>query len=82
LQARVLGLTVAVSWAGIPLGGLLGGWTVQLLGLQPAWLVFGGLYLLVTLTPFVDRAWRELGRKPLPVVQQPAHDSDDRVDVA
>jgi predicted MFS family arabinose efflux permease len=64
LRSRVLGLTTAVAWAGIPLGGLLGGWTVQLLGLRPSWLVFGGLYLLVTLIPFVRPAWREMDRPP------------------
>ena len=66
LRSRVLGLTFAVSWAGIPLGGLLGGWTVQLLGLRPAWLIFGGLYLLATLVPFVQPAWRCLDRPPPP----------------
>jgi MFS family permease len=64
LRSRVLGLTIAVAWAGIPLGGLLGGWTVQLLGLRPAWFIFGGLYLAVTLVPFVQPAWRDLDRKP------------------
>jgi len=62
LRSRVLGLTSAVAWAGIPLGGLLGGWVVQVLGLRPAWLIFGGLYLLVTLLPFVQPAWRDLDR--------------------
>jgi MFS family permease len=68
LRSRVLGLTFAIAWAGIPLGGLIGGWTVQLLGLRPAWLIFGGLYLLVTLVPFVRPAWRELDRKPSPAL--------------
>jgi Transmembrane secretion effector len=69
LQARVLGLTTAVAWAGVPLGGLLGGWAVELLGLRPAWLLFGGLYLLVTLLPFVQPAWRTLDRRPQPSPQ-------------
>jgi MFS family permease len=64
LRSRVLGLTFAVSWAGIPLGGLLGGWTVQLLGLRPAWLIFGGLYLLATLVPFVSPTWRQMDHPP------------------
>lgn len=71
LRSRVLGLTTAIAWAGIPLGGLLGGWTVQLLGLRPAWLIFGGLYLVVTLVPFVQPAWRELDRKPSPALAKP-----------
>jgi MFS family permease len=70
LRSRVLGLTFAISWAGIPLGGLLGGWTVQLLGLRPAWLIFGGLYLLATLIPFVQPAWREVDRKPEPALAE------------
>lgn len=68
LRSRVLGLTFAVAWAGIPLGGLFGGWAVQLLGLRPAWLVFGGLYLLVTLLPFGQPAWRQVEREPSPAL--------------
>lgn len=84
LQSRVLGLSTAVAWAGIPLGGLLGGWAVELLGLRPAWLLFGGLYLLVTLLPFGQPAWRNVDRpaEPPAAVQQPAHDGGDKVDVA
>jgi MFS family permease len=66
LQSRVLGLTTAVAWAGIPVGGLLGGWAVQVFGLRPAWLVFGALYLVVTLVPFVQPAWRYLDHPRLP----------------
>lgn len=65
LQARVFGLATAVSWAGIPLGGLLGGWAVQLIGLSPALLLAGGLYFVVALTPVLGgRTWRELGDRP------------------
>ncbi len=69
LRSRVLGLITAVAWGGIPLGGLLGGWAVELLGLNVAWTVFGGLYLVVTLVPFVGSAWRELDAEPLPATQ-------------
>jgi predicted MFS family arabinose efflux permease len=83
LQSRVIGLSTAVSWAGIPLGGLLGGWAVELLGLRPAWLLFGGLYLLVTLVPFIQPAWRDVDRpaEPVAAMQEPAHDGGDKVDV-
>jgi predicted MFS family arabinose efflux permease len=81
LRSRVLGLTFAVAWAGIPLGALLGGWTVQLLGLRPSWLIFGGLYLVVTLLPFVQPTWREVDRKPSPPMQQPAQNGGDLIDV-
>ncbi|MGI5212061.1 MFS transporter [Plantactinospora sp. CA-290183] len=66
LQARVLGLTHAAAWAGIPLGGLLGGLAVQRLGLPAACLLFGSAYLVVTLLPFVMPVWRELDRRPAP----------------
>ncbi|MGI5147540.1 MFS transporter [Plantactinospora sp. CA-294935] len=66
LRARVLGLTHAAAWAGIPLGGLLGGLAVQELRLPVACLVFAGAYLLVTLLPFVMPVWRELDRPPTP----------------
>jgi hypothetical protein len=62
LRARVLGLSHAVSWAGIPLGGLLAGLAVQGLRLPAACLLFGLAYLVVTLLPFVSRSWREMDR--------------------
>ncbi|MGH9187309.1 MAG: MFS transporter [Acidimicrobiales bacterium] len=65
LQARVLGLLRAVGWAGIPLGGLLGGLLVEGLGLRAALGLVGSLYLLVTVVPFVMPAWREIdARQP------------------
>lgn len=64
LRARVLGPAHAISWAGIPLGGLLAGWAAAGLALPVACLLFGGAYLLVTLMPFVAPAWRELDRPP------------------
>jgi len=70
LRARVLGLTQAAAWAGIPLGGLLGGLAVQGVGLSGAFLLFGAAYLVVTLLPFVLPVWRELDRPP------PADDQD------
>jgi MFS family permease len=60
LMARVQGLMTAVAWAGIPLGGLVGGWTIERLGLAGALLILGGLYLIVTLAPFVQPTWREM----------------------
>jgi predicted MFS family arabinose efflux permease len=58
LQARVMGLTRAVSWAGLPLGGLAGGLAVAGFGLTPALLLAGGLYIGVTLVPLVAPVWR------------------------
>ncbi|PWU52275.1 hypothetical protein DLJ46_03415 [Micromonospora globispora] len=70
LRARVLGPAHAISWAGIPLGGLLAGWATAGLAFPVACLLFGGAYLLVTLAPFVAPAWRELDR-PSPTVHAP-----------
>jgi MFS family permease len=72
LRARVLGLLVAVSWAGIPLGSLLGGWLVDRLGLRPALLLGAGLYLVATLAPFLGRHWREMDSRPATPAVEPA----------
>jgi MFS family permease len=65
LQARVLGLATALSWAGIPLGSLLGGWLVDATSLRVALLAFGVAYLAATLLPFLGGpAWRQLDQDP------------------
>ncbi|MGN6243166.1 MAG: MFS transporter [Motilibacteraceae bacterium] len=74
LQARVLGAVGGLAWAGIPLGGLLGGWAVGGLGLPVAAAVVGGLYLTATLDPWVRPAWRDMERRPVQplVIVEPA----------
>jgi MFS family permease len=62
LQARVLGLSTALAWAGIPLGGLLGGLLTDGAGLRVALLVTGVAYLGATLMPLTGRVWREMDR--------------------
>ncbi|MGK5678489.1 MFS transporter [Actinoplanes sp. URMC 104] len=52
LRGRVLGLLAALSFAGLPLGALLGGLAVDAAGLRPTLLAAGCLYLAVTLVPF------------------------------
>ncbi|MFG1988540.1 MFS transporter [Actinoplanes sp. NPDC048988] len=52
LRGRVLGPAVAIGFAGVPLGGLLGGLAVDHAGPRPALLLAGGLYLAVSLVPF------------------------------
>ena len=74
MQARVLGLGTGLAWAGIPLGGLLGGWAVGRFGLNAALIGFGALYLLVTLVPLVRRDWRALDDRPAP---EPEPESGD-----
>jgi MFS family permease len=66
LQTRVFGLAAAVSFIGIPLGGLLGGWAVDGFGLDTAILVAGVLLLAVSLVPLLyPRGWRALDTKPV-----------------
>lgn len=60
LQARVIGALGAVAMAGLPLGGLVGGFSVDALGLGVALTVLGVLYLLTTLAPFVFPVWRQM----------------------
>ncbi|MBY8874114.1 MFS transporter [Micromonospora sp. PLK6-60] len=62
LRARVLGLGHAISWGGIPLGGLLAGLLTDSTSLVVAALVFAGAYLAVTLWPLLSPAWRQLDR--------------------
>jgi MFS family permease len=66
LRARVLGVIRASAWVGLPFGALLGGYAVEALGIRPALLAFGALYLLTTLAPVVFPAWRQM-RRPEPV---------------
>lgn len=62
MRARVLGITLAIAWGGIPLGSLLGGWSVEWLGLTASWLLFGACYFAATLAPIFSPVWRELDR--------------------
>ncbi len=62
LMGRVTALQSSLCWAGIPLGPVLGGLAVAALGLSPALLVTGGLYLVATMAPVVDPRWREIDR--------------------
>jgi len=57
---RVNALGDAVAWAGIPFGGLLAGALITLVGLSPALLAFGAVYLVATTLPGLQREWREL----------------------
>ncbi|MET7751993.1 MFS transporter [Micromonospora sp. NPDC005367] len=63
LRARVLGAVGGLAWAGIPLGGLVGGVLATTLGATGGILVVGVAYLLVTLDPLVRRrTWRLMDR--------------------
>jgi predicted MFS family arabinose efflux permease len=62
LQARVLGVLRATSWAGMPLGGLAGGLLIARLGLRGGLLLVGGVYLALTLVPIFVSTWRQIDR--------------------
>ncbi|HET6209609.1 MAG TPA: MFS transporter [Jatrophihabitans sp.] len=53
LQTRVIGLCTTVSFTGIPIGALAGGWAVTEFGLRQSLLVAGGLCLAVNLIPLL-----------------------------
>lgn len=62
LQARVIGAVGAIAWAGIPLGGLLGGFAVGALGLSGALLAAAATYAVATAAPFVLPSFRGFDR--------------------
>ncbi|MEV6979118.1 MFS transporter [Kitasatospora sp. NPDC093806] len=62
LLGRVNALGDSLAWAGIPLGGLLAGSAVALVGLIPVLLVCGGLYFATTTLSGLRPEWREMDR--------------------
>lgn len=65
LRGRVLGLVRATTWAGVPLGGLLGGLLVEQVGITAALAGIGVAYIALTSVPFVAPVWRGMDRTPL-----------------
>ncbi|MFI9023965.1 MFS transporter [Streptomyces sp. NPDC053560] len=63
LLGRVGALGDSLSWAGIPLGGLVAGAVVGWLGLVPVLAVSGAAYLLATQLAGLRREWREMDRE-------------------
>ncbi|SCL46851.1 MFS transporter [Micromonospora chersina] len=53
LQTRVLGISGSVAFLGLPVGALLGGWSVAVLGLTPALLVMAVACLVLTVAPLL-----------------------------
>ncbi|MAO80049.1 MAG: MFS transporter [Nocardioides sp.] len=62
LVGRVSSLKVALAYALIPFGGLLGALFITASGLAVALIVCGLLYLAVTMLPALDPRWREIER--------------------
>jgi MFS family permease len=64
MRARVYGLVNAGAWAAVPLGALLAGFSVELVGLRTTLLAAGATYVVVTLTPLLGGPWRGMDRPP------------------
>jgi MFS family permease len=64
MRGRVFGLLNAGAWAGVPVGGLLGGIAVDTIGFGVAFGIMAVLYTLVTLTPLSGGTWRQMERSP------------------
>ncbi|MFC4010506.1 MFS transporter [Nonomuraea purpurea] len=62
LLGRVKALQVSLAWAGIPLGGLLGGVAVTAVGLAPVLVTCGTAYALTTSLTGLRPEWREMDR--------------------
>lgn len=62
LLGRVKALSSALSWSGIPLGGLIGGAAVASFGLAPVLLVGATVYFLTTNLTGLRLEWREMDR--------------------
>ncbi len=59
MLAGVGALTTGISFSGIALGGLVGGFTVENLGFRNAVLLAGGIYFAASLSPLLGhRTWR------------------------
>jgi MFS family permease len=64
LQNRVFGLVASVSYAGYPVGGVLGGWAVTALGLDPAILLGSAVYVVATMVPLLHHRSARVAAKP------------------
>ncbi|MFC4147537.1 MFS transporter [Micromonospora mangrovi] len=71
LQTRVLGIAGSVAFLGLPVGALLGGWSVALLGLTPALLVMSVACLVLTVAPLLAARSRVDRPAPGPAVSSP-----------
>ncbi len=67
LLGRVSSLNTAICWSLMPLGGILGGLAVAGLGVSPALLVAGAVYLATTMAPTRVPSFRRMDRAPAAV---------------
>lgn len=66
LQTRAFGVCTAITFTGIPIGGVLGGLAVTGFGLNPAILVAGTLCLVTTAAPWLWSRSRRSATEPEP----------------
>lgn len=64
LLGRVSSLNTAICWSLMPLGGILGGLAVSGLGISPALMVAGAVYLVTTMAPTRVPSLRRMDRAP------------------
>ncbi|WP_328718070.1 MFS transporter [Streptomyces sp. NBC_00247] len=78
LLGRVKTMAQAVTWAGIPFGGLLGAGLVTLTGTSTALWIVGGLYLVAIVVPGLSREWSGMRKRAAsaPAVADSAPDSN------
>ncbi len=62
MMGRVTSLNSALCWAGIPVGGLVGGGLVTWIGIAPTLLAVGAAYAVATLSPLLVPTFRRMDR--------------------
>ncbi|WP_210439199.1 MFS transporter [Nocardioides xinjiangensis] len=72
LLGRVSSLNTAICWSLMPLGGVLAGVAVAGLGLSPALLVAGAVYLVTTMAPTRVPSFRQMERAPVVDARTPS----------
>ncbi len=66
LQTRVLGIAGSLAFVGLPVGGLVGGWSVAALGLERALLVMAVVCAVLTVGPLLAGPLRAGRSRPRP----------------
>ncbi|WP_329571799.1 MFS transporter [Kitasatospora sp. NBC_01266] len=69
LLGRVKTLAQAVTWAGIPFGGLVGAGLVTLAGVSGALWITGGLYLVAIVLPGLSGDWSGMRKQQQPATE-------------
>ena len=71
LLGRVNSLAESLSWAGMPIGGVVAGFAIAGIGLAPALLVAGGVYLVATTVPGFLPQWKQMDARAVPSATAP-----------